>query len=562
MADEFQNYEDGEQRATPERSLSATFFRRTYNLPWRSSILPAVGAVVALRDYTVAGSGFDRVRVHSISQAANGKNGSERTSITFYQLNLYSGTTQELAGSRVAVTEKSNRSATRLMVSADGSTGLPAIPSVFPGDSSDKTGRWCVSIGDDTSTYPGLRYHVIQYAGFVYSSGAEVAYSRVLTPQPSRNLAQITFVSTDGSTGIPAVGTAFPGDATPLTARYCLGAPADTTSIPGLYIHTASYAGVVIASGAEVAYTRSLSGGARRRTATIEFASVNGTTGVPVKGTAFPSDSGVTGRYAQEVTDDVRSIPGIHLHVASYVGVNLVGATAEVLGERKYASMRGRRRVTTLFASTDGTTGIPVQGDAFSGDSGVTGRYVQEVGDDTGEIYGLRLHPVTYEGYLFVGSTNEVRQSRKASRKNDRRIVTVVLASTDGTTNVPTRGQLFGTDSGVTGRYCQEVIDDEESLYGLYTHVAQYEGFIALPGGATGEIVGSRRESDTIAGRVITLRYASTDGTSNIPAERSMLDGDGGLTGRRVVRRERTPEAIAGLWLHEIDYTAMREYVP
>ena len=74
---------------------------------------------------------------------------------------------QEIKGSRRTHGHGKQRFATRLFISDDGSTGVPAAGDDYPGDSGI-TARVCVGAPTvEPEVIPGIFYHAAQYVGFI-----------------------------------------------------------------------------------------------------------------------------------------------------------------------------------------------------------------------------------------------------------------------------------------------------------------------------------------------------------------------------------------------------------
>lgn len=73
---------------------------------------------------------------------------------------------QEIKGSRQTRTDGKRRYATRLFISDDGSTGVPAAGDAYP-DDDGISARVCVDVSVEPEVIPGLFYHIARYVGFI-----------------------------------------------------------------------------------------------------------------------------------------------------------------------------------------------------------------------------------------------------------------------------------------------------------------------------------------------------------------------------------------------------------
>jgi len=74
------------------------------------------------------------------------------------------------------------------------------------------------------------------------ASGAEIKGSRKTWTRARESFAQVLRVSDDGTTDVPAIGDAFPGDAgATLTKRVAVKKTSDPEVIPGAWYHVITY---------------------------------------------------------------------------------------------------------------------------------------------------------------------------------------------------------------------------------------------------------------------------------------------------------------------------------
>jgi len=132
-----------------------------------------------------------------------------------------------------------------------------------------------------------------------------------------------------------------------------------------------------------------------------------------------------------------------------------------------------------------GESGIlPAVGDAVDLDgvsgSGIMQPRVMQIGQRFGHgrwqaiITFYQVRP--YSG-TPTGNGTELNGSRQVSKEGRSRIATRLFATTDGSTDVPSRGDSYPGETGWNGLKCVAVEDDPEQFPGLYLHVSQYLAF-------------------------------------------------------------------------------------
>lgn len=130
---------------------------------------------------------------------------------------------------------------------------------------------------------------------------------------------------------------------------------------------------------------------------------------IPVRGSAvtprgLTAGSGIGAHRilfaAKTRTKDQFKITVLFYQIVAYSGTP-TGNGSELRGSRQGAlSYSGNRRTATrLFATTDGITGLPAEGEQYPGDSGLTGRRCVDVSDDFESLPGLHLHRVIYRSF-------------------------------------------------------------------------------------------------------------------------------------------------------------------
>jgi hypothetical protein len=170
MAADFQDYVQVPECGKPEIRTSVVLMSRVYVIPAGSeALIPAKGSAISLRSLTdptltETGTGLAAWRILNVAQKKDPKGW--RVGVTFYQVRLFPGETNELVGSRKWSMDGRMSRASRILVSVDGLTGVPNERDFFPGDSGI-LGRKCISVRiDPEEPYPGLYSHVAQYAAF------------------------------------------------------------------------------------------------------------------------------------------------------------------------------------------------------------------------------------------------------------------------------------------------------------------------------------------------------------------------------------------------------------
>lgn len=125
-------------------------------------------------------------------------------------------------------------------------------------------------------------------------------------------------------------------------------------------------------------------------------------------------------------------------------------------------------------------------------------------------------------------------------------------------TDVPERGDQYLNGTGWTFKpVCTNVAIDarSEAFPGLGTVVATYEVFqpFGAYSGTTYEIEGSRRNVDSDATTAVRI-FASTDGTTDIPAKDDFFPGESAPHGRRCNAVHTTRDALPGVFLVTCTY--------
>ena len=100
---------------------------------------------------------------------------------------------------------------------------------------------------------------------------------------------------------------------------------------------------------------------------------------------------------AKTRTKDEYKLTVAFYQVVAYSGTPTANGT-ELRGSRQGdGAYRGNSRTASrLFATTDGSTGLPSEGDLYPGDSGLMGRRCRDVSDDFETLPGLHLHTAIY----------------------------------------------------------------------------------------------------------------------------------------------------------------------
>ena len=75
-----------------------------------------------------------------------------------------------------------------------------------------------------------------------------------------------------------------------------------------------------------------------------------------------------------------------------------MAAGSEIKGSRKQ-NLSNMNQAVRLFVSDDGTTSIPLRGDLYPGETGVTARRVVDVQTEPEQLPGLFYHVVQYANY-------------------------------------------------------------------------------------------------------------------------------------------------------------------
>jgi hypothetical protein len=94
---------------------------------------------------------------------------------------------------------------------------------------------------------------------------------------------------------------------------------------------------------------------------------------------------------------------------------------------------------------------------------------------------GRWLNVRFYQLQAYGDSASNLPELRGRSEGYDAqtRWVTRFMASTDGSTDIPTEGTAFPGDSGDLRRVCVSVGSDTQAFPGLHLHVVRYEGYRA-----------------------------------------------------------------------------------
>jgi len=264
------------------------------------------------------------------------------------------------------------------------------------------------------------------------ATGPELRGSRK-EPNQDRNFkyGQMLFISTDGKTGVPAIGSKYftppPSGSTiesGLHGRICKSVTDDWDMVPGLCISTATFIGAEAYPSAtpEIKGSRTTTQNDIWRLGVMKYISRDGSTGVAIPGTtsfttsAGLTEIGLTGRRCKSLSDDWDTIPGLCITTASFIGATPYvtgGDGPEIKGSRKERRNKDNKNTgEMLFLSTTTTGGVPVPGQTYftnadgTAEGGLNGRVCNDVVQDTDTIPGT----VFTRAHFLTSGWGEIRQ--------------------------------------------------------------------------------------------------------------------------------------------------------
>lgn len=177
----------------------------------------------------------------------------------------------ELRGSRQEPNQDRNfKFGQMIFISDDGTTGVPVAGKDYftpaPYGSTIEIGlhgRICKNVVDDWDMVPGLCVSTATFIGAeAYpASTPEIVGSRITRQDGFFNLGEMRFISTDGSAGVPVIGSTYfktkaGSTESLLNGRICKSLSEDWETIPGKCVTTASFIGVDLVGSAEIKGTR------------------------------------------------------------------------------------------------------------------------------------------------------------------------------------------------------------------------------------------------------------------------------------------------------------------
>ena len=179
---------------------------------------------------------------------------------------------------------------------------------------------------------------------------------------------------------------------------------------------------------------------------------------------------------------------GKRLHVVFYQvrAGSFTAATnyTEVHGSRQASSNGERRIATRLFATDDGSTGLPAVGDVFPDDTGILARRCESITDDLTSLPGLHFHTIRYMGFVatpYTATTHSAELSTSRTLRYAGEGVAAVrrFVSDGAATDIPIRGDLYPGDSGISGKRCILATDAIVPGLGLHIHECHYVADVA-----------------------------------------------------------------------------------
>ena len=249
-------------------------------------------------------------------------------------------------------------------------------------------------------------YQVRLYDEDLTSSPAELNYSRVTDSDMEWNNAARFFVSTTGASGI-SVGGIYPGDgASALDRRIAVSvSDRDTTTLPGMILHTIEYKGVrltgtTIGNIGEIVKAPIYKEIGNRREISV-FGVANASLEHPVRGSKYSADTALNlaARVLVNSEEDPYYLPGLFLYKLIYQGaipLTVDSATyMEIKGSRAHSTNELMNNWTTqaIFADQSNAT---EEADSYGPDSSFV---CQNTRQQMEWLPGINYQEATYGKY-------------------------------------------------------------------------------------------------------------------------------------------------------------------
>ena len=190
---------------------------------------------------------------------------------------------------------------------------------------------------------------------------------------------------------------------------------------------------------------------------------------------------------------------------------------------------------------------------------------ITNVTEDRKSIPGLVFATLTYTRFrMLEGSTIELESTGSESETDKMRYAERLFVN-DSATGIPDIGDFYqnragSSDSGITGRICTEIVEEQNILPGFTLYTCKYAAHLELASisSSTSEIVGSRSESNDGMNKAQRLYVTSDPSDSAIPEldDKEVFYGDTGNFARVLVSRVDSPDILPGRTLVTLSYAA------
>jgi len=184
--------------------------------------------------------------------------------------------------------------------------------------------------------------------------------------------------------------------------------------------------------------------------------------------------------------------------------------------------------VRTSLPPAKGTDISAVLPFTYAGCTGITGfgarvrdvQIAKRKDDGLAEMVVTVIEP---QGYTADATGPELRGSRTGSEEGYVKHGMMRFISTNGTTGVPVPGTTYFitiaavTESGKTGRICNGLTEDWNTVPGLCITTASFIGLIPYTAGDGPELRGSRAENNQKYWKRGVMLFVTTDGVTELP---------------------------------------------